>query len=252
MSESWLAELPKFTIVLARCAGAVLLLPPWNWRTAPLAVRLGLGTALAVALTPILASRVPAPTGSGPLVACIVNELVIGLSIGLVGMLVFWGLLVAGQLLQAYIAGPPAASGESESLGPLTELYYLLGLIIFIAMGGHRWLVRELYESFSVLPAGATLAAAGLTTGVTAAASRMFLIGLVMAAPAITALFLADVALAAVARSVPGIPWNATVPALRWPVALVALVMTVPLLAQLVSWQLQTIQSSLAGLLGGS
>ena len=251
MVQSWLVELPKFTIVLARCAGALLLLPPWNWRTVPVIVRLGLATAVAVALTPLLAADIALPGQIWPLVACIVKELTVGLAIGLVGILIFWGLLLAGQLLQTYVGGS-AMQPETEPTGPLPQLYYLLGLVIFIGIGGHRWLVQELYESFSVVPAGAGLPAAALTSSLTAAVGQMFLIGLVIAAPAITALFLADVALAAVARCGPQMPWNAAIPALRWPAAIVALLITVPLLADFVGWQFQTIQTSLQALLGSS
>jgi len=252
VAQSWLAELPKFTIVFARCAGALLLLPPWNWRTVPVIVRLGLATAVAVALTPLLTADITIPAQIWPLVACIVKELTVGLAIGLVGILIFWGLLLAGQLLQAYAGAGSSMQSDTEPTGPLTQLYYLLGLVIFIGIGGHHWLVRELYHSFAVVPAGTALPAVALTTTLTAAVGKMFLIGLVIAAPAITALFLADVALAAVARCAPQIPWNAAIPALRWPAALVALLVTVPLLADFVGWQFQTIQTSLQALLGGS
>jgi len=43
---------PDFLLVFARCAGALLLLPPWNWRDVPLTVRVGLAAVVAIALTP--------------------------------------------------------------------------------------------------------------------------------------------------------------------------------------------------------
>ena len=252
MAHTWLAALPAFPLVLARCAGALLLLPPWNWQTVPLIVRLGLASAVAVALTPLLALATAVPAQMGPLAACIITELIVGLAIGLVAILIFWALLIAGQLLEAYVSSGTTMRADTEPIGPLTHLYYLLGLVIFIGIGGHRWLLHQLYASFSVLPVGTILSAATLTSTITTAAGQMFLIGLVIAAPALTALFLADVALAMAARSVPQIPWDSAVPALRWPVAIIALLITVPLLADFVGWQLQTIQTSLQALLGGS
>ncbi len=252
MAPTWLAAVPGFALIFARCAGALLLLPPWNWRTVPLIVRLGLASAVAVALAPLLAPTITPPEQMWPLVACIITELIVGLAIGLVGILIFWGLLIAGQLLEIYISGGSAMRTTTQPIGPLTHLYYLLGLVIFIGIGGHRWLLQQLYASFSVLPAGTTLSAAILTTSITTAAGQMFLIGLVIAAPAITALFLADVALATVARSVPQIPWDCAVPALRWPAAIIALLVTAPLLSDFVGWQFQTIQTSFQTLLGGS
>lgn len=252
MAQSWLAELPKFTIVLARCSGALLLLPPFNWRTVPVMVRLGLAVAVALALTPLLAPHLVVPPQLWPLVACILKELTVGLAIGLVGMFIFWGLLVAGQLLQAYVGAGGPAESDPDSLGPLTQLYYLLGLVIFLGIDGHHWLVQQIYRSFSVVPVGAELSVSTLTGSLTAAVGQMFVIGLVIAAPAITALFLADVALATVARCAPQIPWESALPALRWPAAIVALLITVPLLADFVQGQFQTIQTSIQALLGGS
>ncbi len=252
MDQSWLAEVPKFTMVLARCAGALLLLPPFNWRTVPVIIRLGLAVAVALALTPLLAPHLIVPPQVWPLVACLLTELTVGLAIGLVGILIFWGLLLAGQLLQAYIGAGGLAQSDPDSLGPLTQLYYLLGLVIFLGIDGHHWLVQQIYKSFWVVPAGTGLPVSALTTSLTSAVSQMFIIGLVIAAPAITALFLADVALAAVARCSPQISWDSALPALRWPAAIVALLITVPLLADFVQGQFQTIQTSIQALLGGA
>jgi len=43
-----------FLLVFARCAGALLLLPPWNWRDVPLVVRLGLAGVVGIAITPLI------------------------------------------------------------------------------------------------------------------------------------------------------------------------------------------------------
>ena len=121
-----------------------------------------------------------------------------------------------------------------------------LALVLFIIIGGHHWLVQQLYHSFSVVPVAGSISAAPIITAVTSVAAQMFLIGLVMAAPVITALFLADVVLAMTARALPNVAWAPVLPAVRWPVALLGLVITLPLLGQFVTWQFSVMQTNLA------
>lgn len=235
-----------FLLVFARCAGALLLLPPWNWRDVPVTVRLGLAAVVTLAVTPLLG---PPPVASPQFVTLftgILYELCVGLSIGFLGALIFWGLLLAGQIIERYIGGSAGAGLSGEEVGPIAQLYYLLALVVFIIIGGHRWLVQQLYQSFLAVPIGGVVAAEPIRASITAAAGQMFLSGLLIAAPAITALFLADVVLAMLSRAMPTISWAPAIPALRWPVALVALLVTLPLLGEFVRWQFTTMQTSLS------
>ncbi len=234
-----------FLLVFARCGGALLLLPPWNWREVPVTVRIGLAGVVAIAITPLIAPSV-AIDSSGLLVAAALRELMLGLVIGFIGALVFWGALLAGQVIEHYVGSGTISGFNEEELGPVARLYYLLALVLFIIIGGHRWLVQQLYHSFTVVPVAGSVSAEPIMTAVTSVAAQMFLIGLVMAAPVITALFLADVVLAMTARALPNVAWAPVLPAVRWPVALVALVITLPLLGQFVTWQFSVIQTNLA------
>ncbi len=237
-------DIAIFLLVFARCAGALLLLPPWNWRDVPLVVRLGLAGVVAIAITPLIEPSAVIDS-SGLLIAAALRELVMGLALGFMGALVFWGALLAGQVIEHYV-GSGAASGFSEGkLGPIARLYYPLALVLFIIIGGHHWLVQQLYNSFTVVPLAGSISAAPIITAVTGAATQMFLIGLAMAAPVITVLFLADVVLAMTARALPNVSWAPVLPAVRWPVALLALVITLPLLGQFVSWQFSVVQANL-------
>ncbi len=237
-----------FVLVFARCAGALLLLPPWNWRYVPVTVRLGLAAVVTLAVAPLLGAQ-PGLSEFGALLTGVVRELTVGLTIGFLGALVFWGLLLAGQIIDHYVRGSAGSGLADEQLGPIAQLYYILGLVLFIIIGGHRWLVEQLYTSFASVPLAGSVSSQAIVTGITAAAGQMFLIGLLIAAPAITALFLADVVLAMLARAVPSLAWAPAIPTIRWPVAMVALLVTLPLLAEFVGWQFATIQTSLTSLL---
>jgi flagellar biosynthetic protein FliR len=238
-------DMAIFLLVFARCGGAILLLPPWNWRDVPLVVRLGLAGVVAIAITPLIESSV-VMNSSGLLIAAALRELMVGLTFGFMGALVFWGALLAGQVIEHYVGSGAAGGFAEEQLGPVARLYYLLALLLFIIIGGHHWLVQQLYHSFTVVPVAGSISAEPILIAVTGTVTQMFLIGLVMAAPVITALFLADVVLAMTARALPNVAWAPVLPAVRWPVALLALVITMPLLGQFVTWQFSVMQTNLA------
>ena len=141
MTEWQSLSMAGFLLVFARCAGALLLLPPWNWRHVPVTVRLGLAGAVTLAIAPLLGAQLVAPAEFVTLLGGIVRELTIGLVIGFLGALVFWGLLLAGQVVEHYVGGRAGGGLGDEELGPIAQLYYVLGLVLFIIIGGHRWLV---------------------------------------------------------------------------------------------------------------
>jgi flagellar biosynthetic protein FliR len=85
----------------------------------------------------------------------------------------------------------------------MTNLYSLVGLAMFIAIGGDAWTLRGLQKTFDLVPLTKAPQIASLTSGVEQAFATIFVSAVEVAAPVILALLITDVAFGMVAKVVP-------------------------------------------------
>jgi type III secretion protein SpaR/YscT/HrcT len=195
----------------ARTVPVAWMLPASGGPHVPAQVRAGLGLGLAVLCLPRLAGQVPQ---AGPLLWILLlgREILVGVTLGFVASLVFRAAETAGRLTDvlrgatlAEVLNPLA----EERTSPLGDVTLLLAAVIFLELGGLGHVASALARSYDAVPLGATLPPAGLgqAAGLAIAASaRMLEAALGLAAPALVALLLADVALGAIGRAAPQIP----------------------------------------------
>ena len=211
MSEAFdiaflLTLLPGFLLVLARVAGLIIFAPFFGSSAIPVRLRIALAVVLAVALFGLVAGTFTPPADIGHFVTALLGELVVGLILGLGAALIFVGVRLAGLLIGQQIGisladvFDPTFEGQSSILG---RLFFMLTLVLFLLLGGHRVLIAALLGSFSSVQPGSfdfTLVPAG---GLAALLSQAYLLAIRFAAPALVAVFLATVSLSFIARTIP-------------------------------------------------
>jgi type III secretory pathway component EscT len=180
----------------AALALATARMAPLGWVALPLggpsrSARAIVAALLVALVLPSLLAR-PAPQ---PLATVLVTELLVGLFLGLVGALPVYAARAAGGLLDAAIQ--PGRSTRSFGDG-----YELLALALFAALDGPRLVIVAATESYAALPLGHGLASPQLPQ-LLAVGARLVAAAVTLAAPALAALLVADVALALVARPQP-------------------------------------------------
>jgi flagellar biosynthesis protein FliR len=137
------------------------------------------------------------------------SELVIGLTLGLTANFMLEAPLMAGQVLGMQMGYSlaslfdPNTQAETPVLG---TLHQLAALLIFLSLDVHHWLLRALVRSFTYLPPGAAPAGPAATVGLMRAAGGIFLAGVQIAAPALVATLMADVALGFLGKASPQMP----------------------------------------------
>jgi flagellar biosynthetic protein FliR len=224
---------PAAGLAFARCGGMLAVVPPLNVRGFPVPLRLGIAGVLAAALLPVagiadgLEMLSPAAY-----VALLVREAALGLAVGFAGALVYWGFLVAGQLLDS-VLGAGDAPRRARGQGPLAGLVYLLAAAGLVAADGHHWLLAALADGMRTAPLGGTWSVAGLS-GLLDAAGLMLWTGVAIAAPALAAIYVAEVAIAGFDRIAPGLGLAEAAPTVRWTSGLLGLAVSAPLLAAVV------------------
>lgn len=200
-------------------------------RVAP-EIRVGLGLLLAVLCLPILlpavdgagtsslslsvAAAAPASgvLGIGPVgwIILVVRESLVGLTVGLCAGAAFRAAEAAGRLadiLRGANLAEVLSPTSDERNSPLGDLYLFVAIVVFLEMGGLRFLVTALARSYEAVPVGAppSISAFGPAAAlVTLTTAKLLESAIALAAPVLVALWIADVALGVVGRAAPQIP----------------------------------------------
>jgi flagellar biosynthetic protein FliR len=189
-----------------RIGGFVAAAPIASEKTIPNRVKIVLTLALAVLVGPLapVPSSLSIFSGAGVLTA--VQEILIGVSIGMVMELAFEALTFAGQTISmtmglgfATLVDPQRGAGVPV----LGQLFMIMGTLAYLAINGHLVLLGALANSFQTLPIGAANIDKDFLIAVATWGTRIFETGLLIALPAVVALVIVNMALGVVTRAAP-------------------------------------------------
>lgn len=196
-----------FTLVFARVGGLTMTAPVFGTREVPLQVRTLLAFALALVIGPTqCAGSSVVPGSTLQYLVLLASELSIGALLGLGIVFLFSALQLAGGLIGrlgglmlADVLDP--SSGESTPV--LGRLMWLLALILFVALGGHRMVIGALLETFESLPPGTMASAESMAGVLRELLARSFELGICVAAPVAVAVLASTLVLGFVGRTLP-------------------------------------------------
>ena len=201
-----LAPLVRLGLVLARAGTVVMTVPPFGGMYVPPTVKIGLTLLLAVTLAPLVTT--PEELTLAALGSTIAREVGIGLALSMAVRVMIAGAELGGHLAGmqmgfSYVSIIDPTSGARSQM--LSILYGNLAILTLLATNGHHAVLRTLARSYQTLPIGAGTVSAQIVE----ASARMFglvmVLGAQLAAPGVIALFLVEVALGVLSRSVPSL-----------------------------------------------
>lgn len=199
-----LEYLITWMMVFLRTLGIILQLPIVANRPLPVTVRLG----LCVCIATLLAGLVPAanpPTTLWELLVASGGEVLLGLSMGFVGRMVFEAAEMAGRIMTTEIglSASPGLGVPEPATEPLASLVSTLAIVLFFFAGGHLMMLSALRRSFDLSLAGHPGLAPGAGDSMIVASAHVIELGLRIASPFIAMNFLVTLAFAALGRIVP-------------------------------------------------
>jgi flagellar biosynthetic protein FliR len=204
------SDLSKWVIRLwwpiLRIGGFVLTAPLLSGATVPSPVKIALSIGLAFILAPLAAVPDGLSMFSGAGVLAGVQEVLIGVAIGMVVQLAFEALAFAGQSISLSMGlgfatlVDPQHGADTPVLG---QLFTIFGTLSYLAVNGHLILIGALAKSFKSLPIGGANIDRNLLWAITGWGARIFETGLLIALPAVIALVIVNLALGVVTRAAP-------------------------------------------------
>ena len=201
-----LPELPVFLLVFVRVTSFFLMMPLFSYRTIPTTHKVGLGFFLAW----IMFYTIDAPILeiNGAYFLLIIKEALVGLTVGFIAYLILSAIQIAGGFIdfQMGFAIANVIDPQTGAQSPLTgQYFYTISLLFLLSVNGHHLLLDGIYNSYHFVPLEKWIPFGdeSLILFIVKSFGTMFTIALQMSLPVVASLFLVDVALGIVARTVP-------------------------------------------------
>lgn len=201
--SAWLAE---FLWPLIRVAMVFTVAPIFGGRLLPVKIRVLAALAITWMLVPVI-PPVPVvdPVSLAGLVI-ILQQLLIGATMGFVLQMVFAAFAIGGQTIAMSMGLGFASMVDPQNgvQGPVIGQYYMIiASLLFLSLDGHLVLIGVLADSFSFLPIGGDGVSRDMLWRVVAWAGYMFAGGVLIAIPAVSALLLTNLTFGVITRSAP-------------------------------------------------
>jgi flagellar biosynthesis protein FliR len=201
-----IAGLEGYAWPFLRITGLVLIAPVLGSALVARRVKMALVLLLTLALAPLVPPAPAIAPFSAVALLTAAQQLLIGIAIGFVAQIVFDALVVAGQLVATTMGLGYAMlidPNHGANTAVVGQFFLIMGLLLFLALGGHLLVLGVLADSFRWLPPGPQgLDLPGVATLV-AWGGRIFEAGVVIALPAVVGLLLVNLALGVVSRAAP-------------------------------------------------
>jgi|GEM_PF-371472 flagellar biosynthetic protein FliR len=194
-------------LIITRLGAALFAVPPLDVASVPRQVKALLLLALGFLIVPVALPANPLPS-EGLIQAGVLlgREILLGLLIGLTVKLLLQGLQLVGELA-ATLGG--VQTGEQLDLSTNTpvpvvsRLTAALCAVIFLGLGGHRWMLEGLLQSFRAMPPGQFAWQDGFLQLLLQDVTASLVAGLQAGAPLVVALLLSNLVTGLISRTLP-------------------------------------------------
>ncbi|WP_035351864.1 flagellar biosynthetic protein FliR [Edaphobacter aggregans] len=197
-----------FFLIVARLIAALSLAPFMGGQALPSQAKMGLAAVIAALLYPGLAKASgPIPGSSMFYFALLAKEFVVGMMIGFISQMIFFGVQIAGIVIDTqrglnqitYLA--PQLPGNVSALG---NLQVQASIVLFLLLGGHLLFLRSIAHSFLVIPLlQVPHFGSGwlpLANGFTRISASAILVGAQLCAPVVLTIFLVDISFGSIQK----------------------------------------------------
>jgi flagellar biosynthetic protein FliR len=244
---------PAFTyallLVMIRTSTMLVTSPLLSHKGIPAMTKAGFAVFFALVLVPLNSDNLPAaPEQLGTVVDAVLREALFGLLLGLAMNMVFLGLQMASRIVGVQMGfglGGVIDPITGNDGGTLDQFYMLLVTLVFFSIQGHYIVITALAETIQAVPLGTFDPFHAISSGdVGLLAAGLMVTAVRIAFPVMAALFLVDLGMGLVARTVPQVQVLFVAMPIKVAVGLLVLMVSLPASAHLMQG---VIEDSMAG-----
>ncbi|MBO1003792.1 flagellar biosynthetic protein FliR [Pseudogracilibacillus auburnensis] len=200
-----LSTIPTFLLIFARIIAFFVALPLFSYRTIPTMFKIGISFFLSLMMVSSL--DVGIIEVDHLFIFLLLKEVLVGLLIGLIAYIILSAVQIAGGFIdfQMGFAVANVIDPQTGAQSPLVgQYFYMFALLFLLSVNGHYLLIDGIFNSYQFIPIDSFLSFNDIFSEfIIQTFNKMFLIAFQMAIPLVGCLFLVDVALGIIARTVP-------------------------------------------------
>jgi flagellar biosynthetic protein FliR len=245
-------SLAGFILVLARVTPLFILAPPFSSTMIPPRVRGVIAVGISIGLAPIAMHGQHVPSDALALAGLVIAGGLVGLAFAFSFAVLFGAIEAAGSLADlgaGFSYGSLIDPFNGTESGVFSTFYSLLGVTIFLVIGGEAWVLRGLARTFQLVPLTSAPRLSSLVSGAEQVFVTIFASAVEIAAPVLIALLITDAAFGVISRVIPQLNVFAVGFPAKVAVAILIVGASIPFVGGFVSSQLSTSVSAALGAL---
>lgn len=201
-----LSAIPIFLLIFIRVLAFFLTMPLFSYRTIPLPFKIGFSFFMALMM--FYAIDVSGFDVNHLYIFLLVKEILVGALIGLLAHIILSAVQIAGGFIDFQMGFAianvidPQTGAQSPLIG---QYFYIIALLFLLSVDGHHLLIDGIYNSYDFIAIDAYIpfGSGPMIMFIIEKFNMMFLIAFQISIPIVGCLFLVDVALGIIARTVP-------------------------------------------------
>lgn len=200
---AWVSQVVWATL---RIGGFVMVVPIFGNQLVPARVKVALSLAVGIAVAPLLSDLPVLADFSLVSVITVAEQLLAGIGLGFATSVFFQLFVVAGQFMGMQMGLGFALMADPVNGVQVTawsQFYLLMVSLMYLAVNGHLLLLEVLVRGFELYPTGIGVGLGEFAQRIAALGSWMFVGGVLIALPAVTALLIVNLAFGVMSRSAP-------------------------------------------------
>ncbi len=198
-----------FLLIMIRMSSMMMVAPFYSSGVIPFRIRALVAFLITLVIFPMVSAKNFAFAGNMGIYGLLVlREVFLGLFIGFLVSMIVAAFQLSGEFFAVQIG-----FGINEVIDPLAQvsiplvgqLKNLIGLLVFLFIGGHHFMIRAVYRSYDLVPLrglgeGAVSGMLGFLSHVF---SGMFVVALKIALPVVATIFLVSVSMGVLSKAAP-------------------------------------------------
>ena len=236
-------SITAFFLVLGRVSPLFVLAPLFSAKQIPSRAKGVVAVALSIGLTGLAMQGQTIPTQPIQVAGMLMVQVLVGILFAFAIAALLAAVQTAGGLadiVSGFSFGATVDPINGNPGGVFAELYSLIGVMLFIAIGGDAWMLRGLARTFTLVPLTKAPHFSSLANAAEISFGSIFTSALEVAAPVVLALMITDVAFGMVSRVVPQMNVFSVAFPLKVGVSLLVVAATLPFLGGWMSNQIYT------------
>jgi flagellar biosynthetic protein FliR len=205
--EQFVINISGYLLILIRISSFFMTVPLFSYRTIPASHKLGLSVFLSWIM--YYTVEIPVLAFDEFYILLILKEIAVGLLLGLIAFIVISAIQIVGGFIDFQMGFAianvvdPHTGAQSPLMG---QFLYIISLLFLLSVNGHHLLIDGIFYSYKTIPLDQLFVPFGdekMLKHLITTFNSMFVIAFQMSIPIVGSLFLVDVALGIIARTVP-------------------------------------------------